>query len=228
MAFDLFVPAWRLKKAGEEDEPAGQKVGWAGGCRRLDNAREEGHVRVGRRPPLGRPPTCSALLLVVWSTRRDGHSNLPARPARPTARALSLCPRRSRDGLRGDRGGGDDDDYASTMEDSGVSAGSRCPSRYLGCVRTWSKAGSAGVLWGVCICVSVRRRHMSWSARGRVVMIGSWPGRMPAGKRRQGGGRLAAWPARPCRPGTPATPAAAIEAFLDAMIKGFDKSDRLG
>jgi len=69
---------------------------------------------------------------------------------------------------------------------------------------------------------------MSWSARGRVVMIGSWPGRMPAGKRRQGGGRLAAWPARPCRPGTPATPAAAIEAFLDAMIKGFDKSDRLG
>jgi len=80
LAFDLFVPAWRLKKAGEEDEPAGQKVGWAGGCRRLDNLREEGHVRVGRRPPLGRPPTCSALLLVVWSTRRDGHSNLPARP----------------------------------------------------------------------------------------------------------------------------------------------------
>jgi len=53
--------------------------------------------------------------------------------------------------------------------------------------------------------VAARARRDDWQLGGCRPEIDGW---------------VVAGPAWPCRPGTPATPAAAIEAFLDAMIKG--------
>ena len=178
------------KKAGEEDEPAGQKVGWAGGCRRLDNARGEGHVRVGRHPPLGRPPTCSALLLLVWSTRRDGHSSLPGPPARPHAVSRSVRTVRATDRSRGDRDGGDE---PTTTRRPWRKA--ECPRNPVAPHETWAayvRERDRKQVTLVCCgaCVSGGRRHMSWSPRGRAVMIGSWE---DAGRKSTAGW----WPDRP-------------------------------